>query len=308
MDLLWVHIISPLTLKALCARLLNIVLSIAPTLRSIGTPSLVLLSILSIQTFLLSCKKSMPTTSQVDYCMQSTWNALLSSARMLKSTSRHASWISGLMQFNLNWLFLLMQPMWMIIYSSHFSSWLQKYWYSIFIVWVFVTCSCPDQFYFGFSSCDTHLVIKLSWLLKTISVPTVQKLLSCVVLFTTHLSATYQNYDSVLATYSKTVGILKSDVPLVLLIISSPSLRVWPKFGDSFYVDIQCYRELQIQLHSLVNLLIPSITLVALCTIPCYQCYIISGNNLWAIKHCWFSSHPLYWHSNDKVHPSFHSK
>ena len=186
---------------------------------------------------------------------------------------------------------------WMIIYSSHFSSWLQKYWYSIFIVWVFVTCSCPDQFYFGFSSCDSHLVIKLSWLLKTISVPTVQKLLSCVVLFTTHLSATYQNYDSVLATYSKTVGILKSDVPLVLLIISSPSLRVWPKFGDSFYVDIQCFRELQIQLHSLVNLLIPSITLVALCTIPCYQCYIISGNNLWSIKHCWFSSHPLYLHS-----------
>ena len=189
------------------------------------------------------------------------------------------------MQFNSNWFFLLMQTdLDDHLFKSLFKlapeiSILNFHCLSLRIL--LMPTYEQDQFYFGFSSCDSHLVIKLSWLLKTISVPTVQQLLSCVdSIYNAPLSYMPLNYDSVLATYSKTVGILKSDVPLVLLIISSPSLRVWPKFGDFFYVDIQCFRELQIQLHSLVNLLIPSITLVALCTIPCHQCYIIGGKNL----------------------------
>ena len=197
----------------------------------------------------------MSTDSQADYCMQLTWNGLLmlwSHATCLLKLWSHATQLELV-------LVIVMQ----INVDDH-----------LFKSLVFNLV--PESLYlasvlFGFSSCeDSHLVIKSSWLLKTISVLIVQQLLSCVdSIYNTPLSYMPLNYDSVLETYSRTVGILKSGVPLVLLIISSSSLRAWPKFGDFFYVDTQCLWKLQIQ--SLANLLIPSITLV--------QCYIIFGNN-----------------------------
>ena len=269
--------ISPLTLKALCAWLLVNCSSVQKNWHS--EPGFVKHPSHSNFLALLQKRLRQQPLKLIIAC-NSLGMPFYQDARMLKSTSTSCLLKLCLMQFNLNWFFLLMQT----DADDHLFTSLFNLAPEISIL----NFHCKslrillDQFYFGFSSCDSHLVIKLlSWLFKTISVPTVQQLLSCVdSIYNAPLSYMPLNYDSVLATYSKTVGILKSDVPLVLLIISSPSLRVWPKFGDFFYVDIQCFRELQIQLHSLVNLLIPSITLVALCTIPCHQCYIIGGKNL----------------------------